>query len=354
MTTALQTSSWTSNRQWREFTAIGTVTLIGLMVLSVFLMPLAYMSITAFKSYDQIIDAGSQIFPMKHKIFNYQGQDYPVYKVPTDNGIKELIVLEKIRDANVMLDPNNPNGAPIIAKGYWGTWEPVYYLGGTTDNFPKSWEQVQLGLLFRNTFIIAALGTIGAVLSSTVVAYGFSRFYIPGKRIIFLILIATIILPSQVTLIPTYAFFRSIGWGGTWLPLIVPHFFANAYNVFLLRQYFMGIPKDLDEAAMIDGASPIRTLISVILPQSFPALTAVGLFHFFFAWNDFFTPLVYLSGKAELYPLAVGLTQFNNIFGVQPGLAMAAAMMAIAFPVLIFFFSQRVFMQGIVVTGVDK
>jgi multiple sugar transport system permease protein len=155
-------------------------------------------------------------------------------------------------------------------------------------------------------------------------------------------------------LIPTYIFFRSIGWGGTWWPLIIPHFFANAYNVFLLRQYFQSIPREMDEAATLDGATPFQTLIHVILPQSWPAILAVALFHFFFAWNDFFEPLVYLQGREELYTISIGMTEFQNIFVVQPGLAMAASMMAILLPLVIFLFSQRVFVQGIVMTGVEK
>ena len=120
------------------------------------------------------------------------------------------------------------------------------------------------------------------------------------------ILLATIILPFQVTLIPTYIIFTRLGWNGTWLPLIVPHLFANAYNVFLLRQYFMTIPRDLDEAALIDGAGPFRVFRSVIVPLSIPAIIAVSLFHFFFAWNDFFVPLLYLAGKPDLQPLSIG------------------------------------------------
>jgi multiple sugar transport system permease protein len=122
----------------------------------------------------------------------------------------------------------------------------------------------------------------------------------------------------------------------------------------LLRQYFRSIPRDLDEAAMIDGASPLRTLISVIIPQSLPAITAVGLFHFFFAWNDFFEPLVYLQGHEDLYTISIGMTQFANIFNTQPGLATAASMMALALPVVMFFLAQRAFMQGIVITGVER
>src|SRR5207244_11776884 len=113
--------------------------------------------------------------------------------------------------------------------------------------------------------------------------------------------------------------FSKLGWTGTWLPLLVPAFFANAYDVFLLRQYFMGIPRALDEAAAIDGANPLRTLISVIIPQALPAITAVTLFHFFFAWNEYFGPLVYLVGHEELYPISVVIGKFVTTFGIYTG-----------------------------------
>jgi multiple sugar transport system permease protein len=136
--------------------------------------------------------------------------------------------------------------------------------------------------------------------------------------------------------------------------LMVPQMFGNAYNIFLLRQYFMTIPREMEEAARIDGAGPIRTFISVILPQAVPALTAVCLFHFFFAWNDFFGPLIYLAGNANANPISVGLTQFNGLYNSETQLILAAAVITMILPLLIFFFAQRIFIQGIVVTGVDK
>jgi len=148
--------------------------------------------------------------------------------------------------------------------------------------------------------------------------------------------------------------FTKLGWNGTWLPLIVPHFFANAFNVFLLRQYFLSIPRDLDEAAMIDGASPFRVLRSVILPLSVPALVAVTLFHFFFSWNDFFLPLLYLSGKPDLQTLPIAIQQYNALYVTQPALIQAAALMTMVVPVVVFFLAQRSFMRGVVVTGVEK
>jgi multiple sugar transport system permease protein len=186
------------------------------------------------------------------------------------------------------------------------------------------------------------------------VAYAFARFDFQAKNILFMILIGTIILPVQATLIPMYIIFAKIGWTNTFLPLIVPHFFANAYNVFLLRQYFLQIPRALDEAAMIDGANPLEVLMKIILPNSVPALAAVSLFHFFFAWNDFFSPLIYLVSRPELWPLSVGLQKFNSLYGREPSLIQAGALITLVLPVLVFFLAQRVFMQGVVFSGVEK
>jgi multiple sugar transport system permease protein len=347
-------TNWAARRRWRKFTAFSAVTLLGLIVLTAFLMPLGYLTVTAFKDLQQIQDPNTPVLPARPATFNYQGEDRTILEVPIDGAIKQWALVEPGREASKFVDPQNPGAGLIDWTGRWRTLKPVYHFEPFTGNFEAANDAVNVFRLMRNSFIIAALGTIGTVLASTAVAYGFARFKIPGKNVLFIILMATIILPGQVTLIPTYVFFRSIGWGGTWWPLIVPHFFANAYNVFLLRQYFLSIPKELDEAAWIDGASPFRTLISVIIPQSWPALTAVAMFHFFFAWNDFFGPLVYLSGHEDLYPIAVGFTQFNNMFGSQPGQLMAATLMAISLPVIIFFLAQRQFMQGIVITGVEK
>jgi multiple sugar transport system permease protein len=348
-------SSGILSRQARRWLSIAAVTLLGLLVVSSFLAPLGYMALTALKDRVMVTDIAGPIWPVRPRGYTYQGQEYSVYRVPTEQGLKEWALVEKGREESGFVDPANPGAGIIQWVGRWRVLEPAYELAPYWKNFPESWNLVAFPRVFRNTFVIAIGGTIGAVLSSILVAYGFARFRIPGKSTLFMILIATIILPGQVTLIPTYTFFRAIGWGGTWWPLIIPHFFANAYNVFLLRQYFLTIPNDIDEAAMIDGASPFRTLVSVIIPQSMPAILAVCLFHFFFAWNDFFAPLVYLSGKEQLYPISIALSMFTNIYSAQqPGLAMATAMMAIVLPVVVFFMAQRQFMQGIVITGVEK
>jgi len=282
------------------------------------------------------------------------GQEYTVYEVPTATGTQALALARPGRVQSTFIDP--ATGQEVAWKGNWRSLSPAWSLNVKLDNFSEVLRILNFPLLLGNTLIVAILGTIGAVTSAVVVAYGFARFRIPGRDGLFLVMIMTIILPFQVLLIPQYIGFKAIGWTGTWLPLIVPHFFANAYNVFLLRQYFLTLPRELDQAAQVDGASPLRILWSVIIPQAWPAIIAVALFHFFFTWNDFFAPLVYLSGHPELATMTVGLQAFSAVYaGSGSGfLTQAAALLALIVPVGIFFVAQRVFMRGVVISGVEK
>jgi len=346
--------SFRLRRFLRQLASTAGVTSLGLAALLLFLMPLGYMVATAFKQESQLVAQNAPLWPAKAATYNYQGQDYPLYDVPTDQGVKRLALVNPYREDSDMIDPEHPEKGIFTVTGRWRTWNPVYTFSPTLENFQRAWEQVKFGLLFRNTFALAIIGTIGTLISCTLVAYGFARFRIPGKNILFIILMATIMLPPQATIIPMYIFFTKLGWTGTWLPLLVPSFFANAYDVFLLRQYLLTIPREMDEAAMIDGASPLRILISVIIPQAIPALTAVTLFHFFYVWNDYFNPLVYLVGKEELYPISVGIAKFVQTYSIHPGRAAAMAALTLILPALMFFLAQRQFMQGVVITGVEK
>lgn len=354
----------------RRFLVVASVTLFTLMVLMAYLSPFAYMTATAFKDLDQFSRSIGPLWPAREAIYTYEGEDatytvgdrevtvrqgeeYPVYMVPTEEGTQKWALVLKGREESFFLDPNHLERGLIQWTGRWRTLEPAWRFSPTW-NFIDAWGLIKFPRLLRNTAIIAILGDIGTLLSCTAVAYGFSRFRIPGKNILFIVLIGTIILPSQVTLVPTYAFFTRIGWTGTFLPLIVPHFFANAYNVFLLRQYFMTIPRDLDEAAMIDGASPFRVLVSVILPQSIPVLAAVAVFHLVWAWNDYFQPYLYLSTRPDLQPISVGIQQFNTLYSQKPHMVQATSLMGLLLPVAIFFLAQRAFMRGVVITGVEK
>lgn len=347
----------TSMFSYRQRALVDKILITGIatFILITFLAPLGYMFTTAIKSTDQMSDSGVPWYwPFSQKTFEYQGKKLDVFNVPVADGMRELAILKKTTTQSTFIDPANPDAEPISWEGNWRKLSPVYVSDPQWQNFTKAWTELDFPRLFRNSMIIAGFGTIGAVLSAVLVAYGFARYDFRGKNLLFVILIATIILPVQATLIPTYLLFAKIGWTNTFLPLIVPHFFANGYNVFLLRQYFMQIPRELDEAAMIDGANPMQILFQVIIPQSIPAVTAVSLFHFFFAWNDFFTPLVYLASSPELWPLSVGLQKFNALYGRLPNLIQTGALITLVLPVTIFFFAQRIFMQGIVFTGVEK
>ncbi|MFW5696273.1 MAG: carbohydrate ABC transporter permease [Phototrophicaceae bacterium] len=341
--------------QLGRFGTTALVTLFASMMLTAFLIPFFYSSLTAIKDKEQITaSARGSIFPVDTLTYEYEGEIYELYNVPFEDGIRELALINKRRQHSEFVDPDNPEAGLIIWEGSWRTLDTVQTFAPRWDNFGKAWRIVDFPLLIRNTLAVALLGVIGTICSSICVAYAFARFPIPGKRIVFFVLISTIILPTQVTLVPTYAFFSRVGWVGTWLPLIVPHFFANAYNVFLIRQYFLTLPRELDEAAMIDGAGPFRVLVSVIVPQSWPVIVAVGLFHLVFAWNDYFGPLIYLLGEPDLQVLSIGIQVFNFQYGQQPHLIQATALMGLALPVVIFFVAQRFFMRGVVVTGVEK
>jgi len=341
-------------KSYRRYLGRASITMFALILVSAYLLPLLYMVTTAFQQPGQASTPGSPVYPAAPLTATYQGEPYPIYAVPIDGTTRNLILIVKGRESSTFVDPADPSATPIEWQGRWRTLTQAWTFAPEIQNFTTAWSQLNFPRLLFNTAAIAVLSTLAAVVSSALVAYGFARFRFPGRNVLFIVLIATIILPFQVTLLPTYVIFTKLGWTGTWLPLIVPHLFANAYNVFLLRQYFMSIPRDLDEAAMIDGASPFRVLRSVILPLSVPAIVAVTLFHFFFAWNDFFVPLLYLAAKPELQPLSIAIQQYNALYSTQPTLIQAASLMTMAVPVAVFFLAQRAFMRGVVITGVEK
>lgn len=328
------------------------VTLTALVLVSVWLMPLAYAGVTSLKTRDQVTQ--SPILPTDVQVFEHDGEEYELFDVPVDGGIQQWALVKKGRESSDFLDPANTDAGLITWEGRWRTLDPVRSLSFTWGNYPEAWRAIEFPKLLFWTMFYATTTLIGAVVSSAFVAYGFARYRFRGKSVLFMVLMATIILPPAVTQVPSYAFFTWVGWTGTWLPLVVPQFFANAYNVFLLRQYFLTIPNEMEQAAAVDGAGPLQTFIYVIIPQAIPALTAVSLFHFFFAWNDFFGPLIYLATNADLKPISVGLTLFNGLYDSEPQLIMAASFITLAIPLVLFFFAQRIFIQGIVVTGVDK
>ncbi len=331
-----------------------TITFVLVVLLAAFLAPLVRIAMNSFKTADQVAELGTPLYPAKPRVITFEGVAYEIYKVPTRQGVRELALYKKGRASSEFLDPANVSAPPLVWEGSWRALERAWEFAPTLSNYQQVWDLINYPRLMFNTIALAILGTIGTLISNTLVAYGFARFRIPGKNFLFTILIATIFLPAAVTLIPTYTTFVKLGWIGTWLPLLVPTLFANAYDVFLLRQFFMTIPREMDEAAMIDGAGPLRILRSVILPQAWAAVIAVAIFHFVYSWNDYFGPVIYLSTRPDLQPIAVGLARFNSIYGNKPELIQAGTIMTLIVPVIIFIFTQKFFMQGVVITGVDK
>jgi multiple sugar transport system permease protein len=314
----------------------------------------------SLKDREQITQLGAPLYPADPVTFTFEGREYDVYRVPIDGAVRDLALVAPGRRSSQFVDPTNPDAGLITWEGSFRSLDRAWQFNAHTENFATAWSLLDYPRLLFNTMAIATIGMVGVLVSCTLVAYGFARFRFPGRNLLFLLLISTIFLPTIVTVIPTYTIWVKLGVVGSsnpilaWAPLLVPTFFANAFDVFLLRQYFMTIPRDLDEAAAMDGAGPLRTLVSVVLPQAWPAIIAVGIFHFVYAWNDFFEPLIYLTTQPDLQPLAVGLQRFEGIHSREPSLLQAGTLMTLVIPVVVYVIFQRVFTRGLVITGVEK
>ncbi len=229
---------------------------------------------------------------------------------------------------------------------------PPFWIPNPFDwtNYPQAVQFEPFFHYMLNTFNYGILSVIGTVLSSSVVAYGFARINWPEKNFLFILMLATMMLPFQVTMVPLFILFKHIGWVGTFKPLVVPVFFGSAFNIFLLRQFFMTIPFSLSEAAYIDGASEFTIFMRIILPLSKPAIATIALFQFIYAWNDFTGPLIYLNNQS-LYTVSLGLQTYVSSYGTQWGLLMAASTIATLPIVILFFLTQRTFIEGISLSG---
>jgi multiple sugar transport system permease protein len=202
-----------------------------------------------------------------------------------------------------------------------------------------------------NTIYLAILGVIGTVLSNALVAYGFSRIKWRGRDTVFALVLATMMVPFPVTMVAVFAIFKQLHWIGSFKPLWVPAFFGSAFNIFLLRQFFMTIPKELSDSARIDGCSELGIFRHIILPLSKPALAVVALFHFLYVWNDFLGPLIYLTDQ-RMFTLSLGLQFYQSQHGGTEWHMLMAASAIVCLPmILLFFFTQRQFIQGITMTG---
>lgn len=220
------------------------------------------------------------------------------------------------------------------------------------QNYTELWSILPFDAFFRNTVILTVGRILPLLFSCSLAAFGFARLKSRKKNILFMVMISTMMLPGQVTMIPLYILFAKIGWVNTFLPLIVPSFFGIPFYIFMMRQFFMTIPVEYDESARIDGATTFQIFYKIILPLSKPALVTMTIFLFMWSWNDFFTPLIYLHDTNK-YPLALGLQLFRTYgeYSTRWDYIMAGSLLMAIPPLLVFFFAQKYFVEGVTVTG---
>lgn len=325
-----------------------------------FLLPFLWMLITALKSSQDVFHSPPRWLPYDNVRVEVNGEQLSLYDVQTDDGVRQLAAVKIIEGIGTFVDPANPSQTfeYEIQQGAVKIAEPVMEVSFRWQNFPDAMSRgsrptvgANFWVYFKNSLIIAFLSIIGTLLSNTPVAYAFARIKFPGRDLLFILVLATMMLPFQVTMIPIYLFFNNfLGWGDTFLPLIVPTFFANAYDVFLLRQFFRTIPEEMCDAARVDGASEWQIFTRIVLPLSVPVIATVTVFTFLWAWNEFTGPLLFLTSPRN-FTMALGLQDFQSQRTMIWNQLMAASVVFTVPIIIAFFFAQKTFIQGIKLTG---
>lgn len=218
-------------------------------------------------------------------------------------------------------------------------------------NFSRAWNSLPFGIFTSNSFKIAILSCVGTLLSCSWAAFAFSRLRFPGKDVLFAIILATMMIPGQITMIPVFVVMKYLGWYDTHLPLWVPHFFGTAFGTFLLRQFFITLPKELDDAAKIDGCNPFQIYWKIFLPLSKPALATLGVLTFLGSWNNLLGPVIYLK-TIEKFTLMIGLSFFQGQYVTDYSLLMAGSLISLLPIILLYMVAQKYFVQGIALTGI--
>jgi len=324
-----------------------------------FAVPFLWMLLTSFKSDKDVFHTPPRWLPHDAVRMEINGEEYPIYNVKTEDGVKQYAALKIESGVAYFVDPANPD-VVIPTKLQQGTKrvaELVEEVSFRWQNFPDAMNRgsrpgvgASFWVYFKNSLIIAFFMIVGTLVSNTPVAYAFARLKFPGRDVLFVIILATMMLPFQVTMIPVYLLFNdTLGWGDTFLPLIIPAFFANAWDVFLLRQFFRTIPEEMCDAARVDGASEWQ-IFTKIVPLSTPVLATITIFTFLYAWNDFTGPLLFLNSPRN-FTMALGLQDFQGQNIIIWNQLMAAATVFTLPIIIAFFFAQKTFIQGIKLTG---
>jgi len=344
-------SSYRRQRRLRAVAAFCAILGVGLF----FLVPFLWMLSTALKSDQDVFRTPPTLLPHDLRRVTLDGTDYPLYQVEIDGQVRELALLTIADGHGDFVDPATPSETLTVRMKFA---QPILEIGFRWRNFPDALNRatrpslnVNFWTYIQNSLIIAIFSIIGTLLSCAPAAYGFARIKWWGRDVVFFLVLATMMLPFQVTMIPLYILFTAkLAWGNTFLPLIVPTFFGNAFDIFLLRQFFRTIPEELADAARVDGASEWRIFWAIMLPLSVPVLATITVFTFLWAWNDFTGPLLFLTDPRR-FTMALGLQDFQGQHAVSWNLLMAAAAVFTVPIVILFFFAQRTFIQGVKLTG---
>jgi multiple sugar transport system permease protein len=327
------------------YTALGALSLV-------FLMPFAWMVSASLKTDAAVHRYPPDLLPREIVTVEREGRRRPVafYQAQPGEPPRRALVLDEtpggylleIEGSRGALLVETPRGAVRIARAVRPQWR----------NYPEAWTAKPFTRYTLNTLIITAAAIAGQVLSASLVAFGFARLRFPGRGFLFLVCLSAMMLPSQVTMLPQFLIYRSLGWIDTFLPLIVPSYLGGgAFFIFLFRQFFMTLPRELDESARLDGASSFRVYWNILLPLCRPILATVAVFSFIAHWNEFMAPLIYLNSPEKM-TLALGLRVFQGAYTSYLHLLMAAATLALIPILVVFFLAQKHLVKSIVLSGI--
>ena len=348
---------WKRIKQRKEYVRKAILHLILLTGSMVFIMPFAWLVTTSVKEEGQIFKYPPVWIPTQQMKINYDGKKCGLSTMSIEGDTVKVVEVAEMEDGSksILALPDQPHAGEVLLversaltkiRHFSPKWENY---SEALDYLPK---ETHKGLIYVwNTVYITLLSILGTILSSSLVAYSFARLRWPGRDALFVILLATMMLPGAVTMIPVFLVFRALGWVDTLKPLWVPTFFGGAFSVFLLRQFFMTIPTELEDAAKIDGCSYFGIYWRIMLPLIKPALAALTIMTFMSSWNNFMGPLIYINSPEKM-TLAYGLQLFQGAHLTEFGLLMAASTLVMLPVLIVFFFTQRYFIQGITLTGI--
>jgi multiple sugar transport system permease protein len=340
-------------RRNRLATAIAYLLLVG--GAAIFLLPFLWMVSGSFKTLETVFEYPPSLLP-REVVTEAHGDRLlrrALYRPKPEERARPVFLLDQ-RPGEYRIAP-----LPLLsASGSGGEWVPAAQVSllrrvhFRVDNYREAWTAKPFTRFALNTLVITLCCIAGQVLSASLVAFAFARLEWPGRNVLFFAMLATMMLPAEVTMIPSYLIFRGLGWIDTFLPLIAPAFLGGgAFSIFLFRQFFMTLPRELDEAARVDGCSNLRIYASILMPLCKPIIATIAVFAFVAHWNDFLTPLIYLN-SSEKFTLALGLQFFRGTYDTQMHLLMAASTLVLLPVIVVFFFAQKQFVKSIVLTGI--